>query len=184
MRILGAFNLVVLLSTLAVDSQMGTINSPRSGRIFQINISNGGVPKRAVPSAYISINGLVGDLQRNLQVHGGPDRAVCIYSLERIQSLQAEGHPIYPGAIGENLTISGLDWPIVSLESRFVIGKDVILQVTGFTSPCQSIVGAFSDQHVDRVSQAGCPGWSRVYAQVLFPGTVRTADIVLLENHL
>jgi len=163
---------------------MDTITPLRSGRIFQINISNGGVPKRAVPPAVISINGLVGDLQRNLRVHGGPDQAVCIYSLERIQSLQAEMHPLYPGAIGENLTISGLDWTIVSLESRFVIGRDVILQVTEFTSPCKSIARAFFDQQVERVSHTEYPGWSRVYARVLSPGTIRTADIVLLENYL
>lgn len=163
---------------------MGTNKPRRSGRVFQINVSNGGVPKRAVPSVAITKNGLVGDLQRNLRVHGGPDRAVCIYSLERIQSLQAEGHPIYPGAVGENLTISGLDWTLVSLGSRFVIGKNVILQVTGFTSPCKSIVGSFSDQHTERVSQLEHPGWSRVYARVLSPGTIKTADSVLLENIL
>ena len=80
---------------------MDTINQKHSGKIFQIHVSQGGVPKRAVPSTSISIDGLAGDLQQNLLVHGGPDRAVCIYSLERIQALQVEGHPIYPGAIGK-----------------------------------------------------------------------------------
>ncbi len=163
---------------------MDTINQQHSDRTFQIHVSQGGVPKRAVPSTSISIDGLAGDLQHNLMVHGGPDRAACIYSLERIQALQADEHPIYPEAIGENLTISGLDWTLVSPGSRFIIGKDVILQVTGYTSPCNSIVGAFSDQYAGRVSQVEHHGWSRVYARVLSPGTIRIADIVLLENYL
>ena len=37
--------------------------------------------------------------------HGGPERALCLFSLERILELQAEGHPIFPGAAGENITI-------------------------------------------------------------------------------
>ena len=44
------------------------------------------------------------------KVHGGPERAVSLFSLEVIRRLQDEGHPIYPGATGENLTVAGLDW--------------------------------------------------------------------------
>lgn len=104
---------------------MDPINQQCSARIIQINVSDGGVPKRAVPSCVVSDNGLVGDPQRNLRVHGGPDRAVCIFSLERILTLQAEGHLIYPGAMGENFTISGLDWSLVSPDSKICYWKDV-----------------------------------------------------------
>lgn len=83
------------------------------GRVEQINASDGGVPKRPLPDGEVTAGGLRGDRQRNLQFHGGPDRAVVLYSLERIHSLQEEGHPITPGAIGENLTVSGLDWDLV-----------------------------------------------------------------------
>src|SRR2546422_5744398 len=34
-----------------------------------------------------------------------------MYAMEAIEALRAEGHPIVPGAIGENLTVHGLDWP-------------------------------------------------------------------------
>ena len=52
--------------------------------------------------------GLEGDRHRNRKLHGGPDRALCLFSLERIEALQAEGHPIEPGTLGENLTLA--DW--------------------------------------------------------------------------
>ena len=81
------------------------------GRIFQLNVSNGGVPKLPVREALLTPDGLEGDRQAHPQIHGGPERALCLYALERILELQAEGHPIYPGSIGENITVCGLDWP-------------------------------------------------------------------------
>src|SRR4030067_3548339 len=106
-----------------------SLNDPtlgeRLGWIFQINTSNGGVPKFSRGLAEITFDGLVGDLQRNLDVHGGPERALCLYSLERILALQAEGHPIYPGSAGENLTLSGLDWSLVYPGVRLQLGSRV-----------------------------------------------------------
>ena len=78
---------------------------PELPAIFQINISKGGVPKLAIREAMITVQGVEGDGHRDLKNHGGPDRAVCLYSLERILALQDEGHPIYPGAVGENITV-------------------------------------------------------------------------------
>lgn len=66
------------------------------GRVAQINVSPGGVPKLPVASAQVTAQGLVGDRQKNLKYHGGPDRALCLWSLEVIETLLAEGHPIAP----------------------------------------------------------------------------------------
>lgn len=81
-----------------------------AGRVHQINVSPGGVPKLPVPEAEVMLQGLAGDRQRNRRIHGGPRRALCLYSLEVIDLLRAEGHPIAPGTAGENITISGVDW--------------------------------------------------------------------------
>jgi MOSC domain-containing protein YiiM len=153
----------------------------QSGSIFQINISNGGVPKRAIQNAEISAFGLAGDRQRNLDVHGGTDRAVCLYSLERILALQAEGHPIFPGAAGENLTVTGLSWEAVTPGVRLLLGQDVLVEVTRYTSPCSNIAYAFHEDEFIRISQKVHPGWSRVYARVLQPGLVRVGDPVAME---
>ena len=74
------------------------------GRIFQLNCSDGGVPKLGVREAVVTETGLACDRQRDLRYHGGPERAVCLYALERILELQNEGHPIFPGSAGENVT--------------------------------------------------------------------------------
>ena len=151
------------------------------GHIFQINVSQGGVPKLAVPQAEVSALGLIGDCHANTELHGGPERAVCLYSLERILSLQAEGHSIYPGAIGENLTVSGVDWDMVEPGVRFHIGEDVLLEVTRYTSPCQKIAAVFAGEELKRVSQKEFPGWSRVYARVIRGGLVRVGDRLQIE---
>ena len=98
-----------------------------TGRIFQLNRSPGGVPKLPVREVHVATLGLEGDGHAHPKVHGGPDRAVCLLSLELIQLLQAEGHPIYPGSTGENVTVSGLDWATLVPGARLLLGDDVIL---------------------------------------------------------
>ncbi len=163
-----------------------SLNNPtmgeRVGWIFQINASNGGVPKLSRKLGEVTFNGLTGDNQANLDVHGGPERALCLYSLERILALQAEGHPIFPGSAGENLTLAGLDWSLVNPGTRLQLGADVLVQVTRYTSPCNTISGSFLKNDYSRISQKVFPSWSRVYAQVLQPGTIQVSDAVRIST--
>jgi MOSC domain-containing protein YiiM len=144
----------------------------------QISVSPGGVPKQPVGAATVTADGVEGDAHRDHANHGGPDRAVCLFSLEVIEALQAEGHPIVPGALGENLTIHGLDWDEVTPGRRLRVGDELVLEVTRYTSPCVNITPAFLEGNYARVSQKRHPGWSRVYARVLAPGLVRRGDPV------
>src|SRR5262247_2782232 len=108
--------------------------------IAHINVSpEGGVPKRSVPSATVTELGLAGDTQRDRRYHGGPERAICLFALEQIQALQGEGHTITPGAIGENVTVVGLDWARIVPGSRLELGDQVVVEVTRYTSPCSNI---------------------------------------------
>ena len=145
-------------------------------RVAQISVSAGGVPKRAVSAACVTARGIEGDVQRNRRLHGGPDRAVCLYSLDRIRSLQAAGHPITPGSIGENLTLEGMDWDAVVPGVRLRLGAEVVIQITDYTPPCSNIAGSFRDRDVARVSQRHHPGASRVYARVLHEGRLSSGD--------
>jgi MOSC domain-containing protein YiiM len=148
------------------------------GHIVQINVSPGGVPKRAVSRARVTSAGIEGDGHRNTERHGGPDRALCLFSIEQIEALQAEGHPVEPGTLGENLTLGGLDWASVQPDDVFRLGEEVLVQVTRFTSPCANVRVAFLDGAYSRVSQQRHPGWSRVYARVLVPGEIVPGDPV------
>jgi len=147
-----------------------------AGRIVQISISPGGVPKRPVDTAHVTHDGLDGDAHRDRTHHGGPERAVCVYSMEAIRALTAEGHAIAPGTLGENVTVEGLDWARVEPGVRLSLGEAVLLEVTRYTSPCFNIKAAFVDGEYARVSQKRHPGWSRIYTRVLREGTIRTGD--------
>ncbi len=152
------------------------------GYVVSVNISDGGVPKLPVARARVTVLGLEGDRQRTPVIHGGPLRAVCLFSAEVIERLQAEGHPIRPGAAGENLTLAGLRWEALGPGSRLRIGEAVELEVTSFTVPCSTIAGAFVDRNAYRIAHQRHPGESRLYARVLTEGEVRTGDPVTVTE--
>lgn len=149
-------------------------------QIFQINISDGGVPKQPLRQAEVQTLGVSGDRQQDTRHHGGPLRAVSLFSLERILALQAEGHPIYPGSVGENITLSGLDWALVVPGAIVQLGDSVRLQVTSFAIPCRHIRHSFQDEQFTRISPTLHPGWARAYTQVLQAGVIRLGDPVIL----
>ena len=155
---------------------------PPYPHVHQVSVSDGGVPKRPVFEAKVTRDGLEGDRQRNLKFHGGPDRAVCLFSLELIERLQDEGHSIDAGLSGENLTLAGLAWAAVQPGVRLTIGPDIELEVTDYTSPCAQNGQWFRDDEFLRISQKMNPGWSRVYAKVLREGVVRPGDVVELKS--
>ncbi|MFP3882435.1 MAG: MOSC domain-containing protein [Actinomycetota bacterium] len=149
------------------------------GRVHQINTSNGGVPKLAVDSAVVDATGVVGDEQADKVHHGSPDQALCLYSLEVIETLRSEGHSIAPGAAGENITVSGLDWQQVVPGSRMKIGP-VEVEITYYATPCTKNAQWFKDGKFNRMHASKHPGESRVYARVLEGGPVATGDPVEL----
>ena len=146
------------------------------GRIVQLSVSIGGVPKRAVETVRVAPLGLDGDGHRDHEHHGGPGRAVCLFAMEAIRELQAEGHPLAPGALGENVTLEGLDWSVVQPGARLRLGEEVLLEITGYTTPCFNIRPAFRGGDYSLVSQKRHPGRSRVYARVVSTGTLRRGD--------
>jgi MOSC domain-containing protein YiiM len=152
------------------------------GRIAQLSVSAGGVPKRAVDAAWVTRLGLEGDGHHHGAIHGGPERAVCLFPLEAIEALRAEGHAITPGAIGENVTTEGLDWTLVVPGACLRLGEAVLLQVTRYTSPCATIAPVFRRRDYERVSQKRHPGCSRVYARVLIEGGLHAGDPVRLAS--
>jgi MOSC domain-containing protein YiiM len=145
--------------------------------VVQLSRSRGGVPKVPVEEAAVTANGLDGDKQRDRRFHGGPARALCLYSDELIEQLALEGHPITRGSTGENVTIRGLDWSALKPGVRLSIG-DVEVEITGYAAPCRNIRASFLDEISTRISQKLHPGWSRVYCRILREGRLRVNDAV------
>jgi MOSC domain-containing protein YiiM len=152
------------------------LESENVSTIYSINVnSEGGVPKFPVSNAFIGKNNVEGDKQNDLKYHGGPTRAVCLFSLERILALQKEGHPIKPGSTGENLTIEGLDWKLMTVGAKFLLG-DAEIELTGPAPPCKTISESFEEGGFVRILEKKYPGWSRWYASVTKEGFVTKND--------
>ena len=78
--------------------------------------SRSAIDKRPVADAVqVDINGIVGDEQGDLRVHGGPDKAIHHYPFDHYDAWRADiGAKIgtravlaQPGAFGENLSTTG-----------------------------------------------------------------------------
>lgn len=147
--------------------------------LFQINTSPGGLPKLPIQTAFISEVDVESD-GHNYKGHGGPNAAVCLYSLECITTLQTEGHPVFPGALGENFTITGIDWNKMVAGTQLKVGDEVVLEIVSFATPCAKLEPFLND--IWRVSDEKLPGWGRPYCKVLQTGTVKIGDVVTILN--
>jgi len=116
-----------------------------TGRVLQVNVSAGGVPKLPVERAFVNRFGLEGDRHNDFTMHGGPHRAVCLFAMEVIERLQAEGHPIEPGGAGENLTTWGVEWSLLPIGSKVRVGSELELELASPTAPC-----AYPDREFQR----------------------------------
>ena len=145
------------------------------GRIVQLARSDGGAPKLAITEAHAGQLGLEGDRQKHTKFHGGPDRALCLFSLEVIETLRAEGHPISPGSTGENVTIEGLDWSQLRSGTRIELGDEVLVELTREADPCKQIAASFIGR---RFSRLNAPGQMRWYCRVIRPGLLRVGMTV------
>ena len=150
------------------------------GWAHQINVSRGGVPKLPVASAEVTTEGLIGDYHNDVTGHGGPLRAVCLFTLEQIERLAAEGHPIYPGATGENVTLRGIPLELLTPGARIGIGAETLLEITRYTTPCETIAEAFNTGDFTRIAHKRYPGESRVYASVTRGGKIHQDDEVVV----
>ena len=165
--------------------EVARLTAGSRGQIASSNVSHpGGVPKRPIDRTLITTRGLIGDGQRTKEpVHGGPEKAVCLFGVEQIRRVNADGHHLYPGAIGENLTLSGLDLGGLASGDQLRIGDPAsgpIIQLSDPAAPCKNIAGSFEDWRIARVSHKVRPEDSRWYARVLREGPVVSGDPIEL----
>jgi MOSC domain-containing protein YiiM/GNAT superfamily N-acetyltransferase len=148
------------------------------GRVLQVNISPGGVPKLPVERAWVGELGLDGDRHRHDTVHGGPHRAVALLGIEAIERVQADGHPIEPGSVGENLTTTGIELARLAPGTRLAIGERLVLEISAPANPCDVIAGSFRNGKSGRISILTHPADSRMYARTVIEGEVQPGDSI------
>jgi MOSC domain-containing protein YiiM len=131
--------------------------------------------------------GVEGDQHAHPQFHGGPEKAILLIANEVLEELKQRGYPLFPGAMGENLTTSGIDVRALRFGDRLRAGTAEI-QLTKMRVPCSQlyVYGEMLGREVyDKQVKAGDPssprwGMSGFYARVLTPGEVRPGDIIAI----
>jgi MOSC domain-containing protein YiiM len=161
------------------------------GILEQISRSNGGVPKLAIPGpVMLTESGVDGDRQRDLRYHGGPDKAVLMISAEVPDDLISRGFPVFPGALGENLTVRGLDIQLWRSGQQYRVG-DAVIQLTTLRVPCSNLYRY--GRHIgEELYDASCKAgdvtssrWARggFYARVLRGGLLTVgAEVALISD--
>ncbi|TQR28838.1 MOSC domain-containing protein [Lysinibacillus sphaericus] len=141
-----------------------------------------GIEKRKVQEVYLSARGFEGDDVADKKHHGGPDRAVCLYSAEHyIQWEQELGKPLPTAAFGENLTVTNMLEADICIGDIYKIG-DAVIQVTQGRVPCSTIDKyAEANTLLKRLIETGYTGF---LARVLEEGTIcADSKIELVEKH-
>lgn len=175
----------------AARTVVAEVGHADEGHLERLHISDGGAPKTSVSSTEVGPRGLSGDRQATRAHHGRPFQAVSLYSAELIDALTVEGHPIEPGAVGENLLLSGIDWGALRPGVRLLVApshdraallevppEPVVLELSAWAPPCKTIAPAFTDRRFDRIDHDKHPGWARAFAWVLKGGTVHAGSRV------
>jgi MOSC domain-containing protein YiiM len=152
-------------------------------RIVQLSVSSGGLPKRTVAGAFCGRLGLNGDAHAHPNIHGGARKAILVIAAEVIERLVKLGYPVFPGALGENITTSGLDISTLRLGDRLRAGA-ALLEITQPRGPCSALdvygPAIKTEIYEERVTRGdpSSPLWgmSGLYAAVVEEGEIHSGD--------
>ncbi|WP_240489054.1 MOSC domain-containing protein [Cohnella thermotolerans] len=129
----------------------------------------------------LSRTGLDGDEQADLVHHGGPDKAVCVYSYRHYPHLeQVLNRKLPMGAFGENFTVDELAEDEIHIGDIYAVGTATV-QVSQPRVPCWKLAMKWGlDELPALVTETGATGF---YFRVLEEGEVAPGELVLLERH-
>ena len=156
-----------------------------TGTVVQINVSRGGIPKRPIESAVVTERGIEGDAWRR-PFHGERRQAILLITIEGIDELVSLGFPLFPGALGENITTRGLDRRKLRLGQRLRVGLAEV-ELRSIRGPCATldVYGpGIQKAMYDAQVAAGNPesalwGLSGFYASVIRPGIASPGDAIV-----
>ena len=123
----------------------------------------------------VSSQGIEGDRQADLTVHGGYDKAVYAYSYTHYQTWGEKLNSDFKeyGLVGENLTIDDFNEDKINIGDQFKI-NECLLQVSQPRIPCYKIGIKLNSRDFPRMfSQSGLLG---SYLRVIHDGEISPGD--------
>ena len=125
----------------------------------------------------VSSQGIEGDRQADLTVHGGYDKAVYAYSYTHYQTWSEKLNSDFKeyGLVGENLTIDDFDEDKINIGDQFKI-NECLLQVSQPRIPCYKIGIKLNSREFPKMfSQSGLLG---SYLRVIHDGEISPGDTI------
>ncbi|MEI7986000.1 MAG: MOSC domain-containing protein [Armatimonadota bacterium] len=152
----------------ALASEVGQDRSWESG-IYKFGIDG---------PVYLSETNLEGDGQADLVHHGGPDRAVLLYSAEHYLAWENRfARPLSYGSFGENFTVSIADEKTVCIGDIWV-AQDIEIEVSQPRLPCFKLARRLNMPGLNlEVVKNRKGGW---YARTLKQGSVEAGQTLKL----
>ena len=158
-----------------------------------------GIPKLEATEIDVRYEGVAGDntVSRIEKYNGGRmdgekylDRAVLIWTDDKLKEMNDEGWPAMPGDLGENIMISGVNYEMLEIGQEYQIGG-AILMISRVCPPCyqlHELIPVWNERDetlnfsVDKGPEvvktlAGRRGY---YARVIEEGVVRKGEGVIL----
>lgn len=133
----------------------------------------------ATGPVWLGYEGFRGDEQADRRVHGGTDKAVCVYPAAHYPywttTLPVADLPF--GAFGENITLDGISETDVCIGDRFTLGEAEV-QISQPRQPCWKLARRW--QVKDLALQVEQTGFTGFYFRVLRHGHVRAGDSLSL----
>ena len=156
-----------------VDNAAATSETPAEavGRVVAVNISPGGIPKHPLEVGVVRTPGIVGD-GHNHDKHNTPMQALSLFDTADLEAVKAEGYPLEPGAIGENVTIDGMDVDGLQIGDRLRFSGGVEIEITKYRKPCYVL------DEIDPTLKKTLVGRCGVYAKVLTEGELRPGEML------
>jgi MOSC domain-containing protein YiiM len=159
-----------------------TIHSTGSGEWWDKEWTTAFFKRQVRDPQWMSYRGFSEDGQADTAVHGGTDKAVCVYSHEHYGSWKTVigQDPLEPGAFGENLTVEGMTEERVRVGDIYQIGEAVV-QVSQPREPCWKVSRRWKVK--DLTAKIAITGFTGFYFRVLWHGYVSDAsNITRLER--
>ena len=142
-------------------------------KIVSINTSAGkGTPKQPAGKAELVCgHGLKGD------GHAGDwHRQVSFLAAEKIEAARAQGLDVGFGDFAENITTTGVDWPLIPVGTRIRLGDSAIVEITQIGKVCHKPCAIY-------YRSGGCiMPKSGVFARVLTGGDINVNDPILMAS--
>lgn len=126
-------------------------------------------------------DGIIGDGQADRTAHGGPDKAICVYSADHYPFWRDDlARPELPfGAFGENFTVAGVQEPDLCIGDVLRIGQ-IVVEVSQPRTPCWKLARKWGTRTLPaRVVETGHSGW---YLRVRETGEVEAGADFVLED--